>query len=86
VSTAATRYLGQLGATLGIALVGTVVTSGIAGNLLQRLPTTATDRQALAGALQHGFMAVLVFATLALLAACFLKDVPFVSSSGETER
>lgn len=87
VSTAATRYLGQLGATLGIALVGTVVTSSIAGNRLQRLPTTTTDRQALAGALQHGFVAVLVFALLALIAACFLKDVAFVPTSArETER
>ena len=87
VSTAATRYLGQLGATLGIALVGTVVTSSIALNLLQRLPTTVMGRQALAGALQHGFVAVLVFAALALIVACFLKDVPFVpTSAGETER
>jgi EmrB/QacA subfamily drug resistance transporter len=86
VSTAATRYLGQLGATLGIALVGTVVTSSMALNLLQRLPTTAMGRQTLAGALQHGFVAVLVFAVLALLASCFLRDVPFVpTSSGEME-
>jgi hypothetical protein len=34
VSTATTRYLGQLGATLGIAIVGTVVSSGISGTLL----------------------------------------------------
>ena len=81
VSTAATRYLGQLGATLGIAIVGTIVSSSIAGNLLHRLPTTTAERVALAGALQHGFVAVLVFALLALLAGFFLKDVPFVSSS-----
>ncbi len=81
VSTAATRYLGQLGATLGIAIVGTVVSSSIAGNLLHRLPTTTVERGVLAGALQHGFVAVLVFALIALVAAFFLKDVPFVSSS-----
>ncbi len=81
VSTAATRYLGQVGATLGIAIVGTVVSSSIAGNLLHRLPATAAERGVLAGALQHGFVAVLVFALIALLAAFFLKDVPFVSSS-----
>lgn len=81
VSTAATRYLGQVGATLGIALVGTVVSSSSAGNLLHHLPTTTEDRAALAGALQHGFVAVLVFALIALAAAFFLKDVPFVSSS-----
>jgi MFS family permease len=81
VSTAATRYLGQVGATLGIAIVGTVVSSSIAGSLLHRLPTSTAERGVLAGALQHGFMAVQVFALVALLAAFFLKDVPFVSSS-----
>src|SRR5579859_630773 len=83
VSTAATRYLGQVGATLGIALVGTVVSSSIAGNQLHHLPTTMADRAALAGALQHGFVAVLVFALIALVAAFFLKDVPFVPTSPE---
>ena len=79
VSTA--RYLGQVGATLDIAIVGTVVSSSIAGNLLHRLPTTTLERGVLAGALQHGFVAMLVFALLALAAAFFLKDVPFVSST-----
>jgi MFS family permease len=60
VSTAATRYLGQLGATLGIAIVGTVVSSSISGTLLHHLPTTTAEREALAGALQHGFVAILV--------------------------
>jgi EmrB/QacA subfamily drug resistance transporter len=81
VSTAATRYLGQLGATLGIAIVGTIVSGSIAGNLLHHLPTTTAEREVLAGALQHGFVAVLVFALIALVGAFFLKDVPFVSSS-----
>ena len=81
VSTAATRYLGQVGAALGIAIVGTVVSSSIAGNLLHRFPTTTAQRGVLAGALQHGFVVILVVALLALLASFFLKDVPFVSSS-----
>jgi hypothetical protein len=81
VSTAATRYLGQLGATLGIAIVGTVVSSSINGNLLHRLPATTADRAALAGALQHGFVAILVFALVALVTAFFLKDMPFVPTS-----
>ena len=86
VSTAATRYLGQVGATLGIAIVGTVVSSSITGSLLHRLPTTTADRATLSGALQHGFVAVLVFALIALLAAFFLKDMPFVpTSAGEAE-
>lgn len=62
VSTAATRYLGQVGTTLGIALVGTVVSSSSDSNLLHFLPATAAGRAALAGTLQHGFVAVLVFA------------------------
>ncbi|HZR43241.1 MAG TPA: MFS transporter [Ktedonobacteraceae bacterium] len=85
VSTAATRYLGQLGATLGIALVGTVVSSSISGNLLHRLPTTSVERWALSGALQHGFVAVLVFSVIALLTTVFLKDVPFVATSKSEE-
>ena len=89
VSTAASRYLGQLGATLGIAIVGTVVSSSSAGTLLHRLPTTTVEKEVLAGALQHGFVAVLVFAVIALVAAFFLKDVPFVPTSSreaESER
>jgi MFS family permease len=81
VSTAASRYLGQVGATLGIAIVGTVVSNSITGSLLHRLPVTTAEREVLAGALQHGFVAVLVFALFALLAAFFLKDVPFVPTS-----
>jgi EmrB/QacA subfamily drug resistance transporter len=84
VGTAATRYLGQLGATLGIAIVGTVVNSSVSSDLLRRLPTSKAGQFALAGALQHGFVAVLVFAVIALLVTFFLKDVPFVTaSSGE---
>ncbi|HEX6553069.1 MAG TPA: MFS transporter, partial [Ktedonobacteraceae bacterium] len=89
VSTAASRYLGQLGATLGIAIVGTVVSSSSAGTLLHRLPATTVEKEVLAGALQHGFVAVLVFAVIALVAAFFLKDVPFVPTSSreaESER
>ncbi len=74
VSTAGLRYLGQLGATLGIAIVGTVVTSAVSGNLMNHLPTSTASRQALSGALAHGFVAALVFALVALLATFFLKD------------
>lgn len=74
VGTAGLRYLGQLGATLGIAIVGTAVTSAVSGNLMSHLPTSAASRQALSGALTHGFVAVLVFALLALLATFLLKD------------
>lgn len=84
VSTAANRYLGQLGAILGIALVGSVVASSSSGNLLHRLPTTLKDRWALASALQHGFVAVLVFAVIALLATLLLKDVPFISTTSHS--
>jgi EmrB/QacA subfamily drug resistance transporter len=74
VSTAGLRYLGQLGATLGIAIVGTVVTSATSGNPMSHLPTSAASRQALSGALAHGFVAALVFALLAVLATFFLRD------------
>jgi EmrB/QacA subfamily drug resistance transporter len=76
VSTAALRYLGQAGASLGIAIVGAAVTSAISGNLLSHLPTTAASRLALSGALSRGFIAVLVFALISLVAAFLLKDLP----------
>jgi EmrB/QacA subfamily drug resistance transporter len=80
VSTAGLRYLGQLGATLGIAIVGTAVTSAVSGNLMSHLPTSAASRQALSGALTHGFVAVLIFALVALLATFFLRDKAIVSA------
>jgi EmrB/QacA subfamily drug resistance transporter len=88
VSTAAVRYLGQVGATLGIAIVGTAVTSGVSGDLMSRLPIDEAGRMALAGALQHGFLAVLAFAALALAAALFLKDGPILAAqrANEAER
>ena len=74
VSTAGLRYLGQLGASLGIAIVGTVVSSSVSGNLMHRLPTTAASKLALSAALQHGFLAVLIFALVALVGTFFLKE------------
>src|SRR5579884_377486 len=151
VGTAAVRYLGQLGATLGIAVVGTVVNGSLAGDLATRIPAStvqqltpagvkaATDTQVLINpqyhatvvrtaeniaarnaaeqvpvgpqhdqivasataqalqhvhqlldqvfatlklslmvALQHGFLVVLVFCIIALVATFFLKDIPMV--------
>lgn len=83
ISTASLRYLGQLGASLGIAIVGTIVSSSVSGNLMQHLPNDRAGKAALAGALQHGFIAVLIFAMLMLIAAFFLKDVPFVEEVSE---
>jgi EmrB/QacA subfamily drug resistance transporter len=76
VSTAAVRYLGQLGASLGIAVVGTVVASSSSGSLLSHLPGDATSKIALDDALRHGFSAVLVFALITLVVAFLLKDQP----------
>lgn len=76
VSTAAVRYLGQVGATLGIAIVGTLVTSATSGDLMSHLPSTPASKLALADALQHGFFAVLVFSLLLLVTAALLKDLP----------
>ena len=83
VSTAATRYLGQLGATLGIAIVGTVVNSAGSDILKQHLPTDQAGKLLLSGALQQAFITVLIFAVIALLATFFLKDRPFVTTSKE---
>lgn len=80
VGTASVRYVGQAGATLGIAIVGTVVSSGVSGSLASRLPSGQTGRLALSGALSHGFVAILVFALLALVAALSLRDTPAASA------
>ena len=85
VSTAALRYLGQLGASLGIAIVGTVITSSVSGDLMNHLPTTTASKTALSTALQHGFVAVLVFALIALAATFFLKDVALRATQEKLE-
>jgi len=82
VSTAGLRYLGQLGASLGIAIVGTVVTSSVSGVPMNHLPATTASKLALSAALQHGFLAVLVFALIALMAAFFLKEGRIKSTQG----
>ncbi|HYT42000.1 MAG TPA: hypothetical protein VEP90_06620, partial [Methylomirabilota bacterium] len=41
-------------------------------------------RLSLAVAIQHGFIAVLVFCGATILATFFLKDVPMSQQSGET--
>jgi MFS family permease len=75
VSTAGLRYLGQLGASLGIAIVGTIVTVSVSGNLVSsHLPTTLASKLALSTALQHGFLAALILALLAFVATFFLKE------------
>ena len=85
VSTAALRYLGQLGASLGIAIVGTVITSSVSGDLMNHLPTTTASKMALSAALQHGFVAVLIFALIALAATFFLKDVALRATQEKLE-
>lgn len=61
IGSAVVRYTGQIGSTLGIAIVGTVVNQSL--------------RVSLTIALRRGFLTVLVFCGAALLAACLLKDV-----------
>ncbi len=82
ISTAGLRYLGQLGASLGIAIVGTVVTGSVSSDLVKHLPTTTASKLALSAALQHGFLAVLVFALITLLATFFLKERLIVATQG----
>ena len=81
VGTGAVRYVGQAGATLGIAIVGTVVSSGVAGQMASHLPTGHAGKVALSGALSHGFVAILIFALLALVAALYLRDTPATDSA-----
>jgi len=149
VGTASVRYLGQLGAVLGVAIVGTVVNQTLANEIVKRIPARtvkqltpqglkfATNPQvlvnsqyhdtvvqtakgyaqriavaqvppgpqhdqiavsvaaqaaqqvlhllnqvfealrlSLAVAVQHGFIAILLFSVAALVATFFLKDVP----------
>src|SRR5947209_7239270 len=52
ISTAGLRYLGQLGASLCIAIVGTVVTGSVSGDLVKHLPTTTASKLALSAALR----------------------------------
>ena len=85
VSTAAVRYLGQAGATLGIAIVGTAVASASSGNLMSHLPSDPVSRLALADALQHGFSTVLIFALITLVAAFLLKNQPLKATRESTE-
>ncbi len=85
VSTASVRYLGQVGATLGIAVVGTAVASASSGNLMSHLPSNPATKLALASALQHGFSAVLVFALITLVAAFLLKDLPLKASQHDSK-
>lgn len=76
VGSAVVRYLGQLGSTLGVALVGAVVNQSLTSASRKTIETLAV-------ALQHGFLAILVFCAMALLAACFLKDTPSMQPSGK---
>lgn len=82
VASATVRYLGQLGSILGVALVGAVVSQSLTPDLVRQLPTIGGRplvealRLSLALAIQHGFLVILLLCGAALLAACFLKDVP----------
>jgi EmrB/QacA subfamily drug resistance transporter len=140
VGTGAVRYMGQLGAVLGVATVGTVVNQTLSNDILQRLPHSTVQqltpeglkfatspqvlvnpayrntvvhtaksyavahippgpqhnqiaaavgaqvqhllnqvfealRLSLAVATQHGFVTILVFSAIAILATFFLNDV-----------
>ncbi len=75
------RYLGQLGPTLGAVFIGIVVNSALAGNAFTSMPTTSAQRLALAGALQNGFLVILVLSVMALLITFFLKDAPITPES-----
>src|SRR6266566_7499061 len=44
IGTSAVRYLGQLGAVLGVAIVGTVVNNSLASDIASRLPATTVKQ------------------------------------------
>lgn len=150
VGTGAVRFLGQLGSVLGVAIVGSVVNSTLASDIVKRLPAQTVQRltpagvkfatnpqvlvnstyhdtvvqtaqsfavrsatanvppgpqhdqvaaqaihqtnillgqvfaalkESLAVAIQHGFIAVLIFSGATILAAFFLKDLPLTQRS-----
>ncbi|HKV57774.1 MAG TPA: MFS transporter [Ktedonobacteraceae bacterium] len=150
VGTGAVRFLGQLGGVLGVAIVGTVVNSTLASDIVKRLPAQTVQRltpagvkfatnpqvlvnptyhdtvvqtaqsfavraatanvppgpqhdaiaaqaihqtttllnqvfsalkESLAVAIQHGFIAVLIFSGATILATFFLKDLPLTQRS-----
>ncbi len=137
VGTGTITYLRALGQTLGVAIVGTVISNVLSSELTLHLPPTtlqaltpaelklATNpqtlinpnyrstltqvvqknvrnlartpqqtqqllqqifnvlRQALAVALQHGFISIFICSLGVLVAACFLKDVPMRKSQEE---
>lgn len=156
VGTAAVRFLGQIGAVLGVAVVGTIVNQTLTSDIANRVPAStvqqltpegfkfATNPQVLVNstyhdtvvhtaqrfavsnavthvppgpqhdqiaaqvaaqamqqvqhllnqvfealklsltvAIQHGFVTVLIFSVVAILATFFLKDVPMAQQSGE---
>jgi hypothetical protein len=82
VGTAAVRYLGQVGATLGVAIVGAAVTSGASADLLGQLPASQASIHALSAALRQGFLAVLAFAVIALATCFFLQDRAVTALAG----
>jgi MFS family permease len=76
IGTGMIRYLGQLGPTLGVALVGVVVNSALTAEGFTGLPTTVAGQMALAGALQTGLFVLLALGGAALVTSLFLKDAP----------
>ena len=49
IGTSAIRYLGQLGAVLGVAIVGTVVNNSLASDIANRIPASVANRLTPAG-------------------------------------
>jgi EmrB/QacA subfamily drug resistance transporter len=49
IGTSAIRYLGQLGAVLGVAIVGTVVNNSLASDITNRIPASVAQRLTPAG-------------------------------------
>jgi hypothetical protein len=88
-ATALTQFSRQMGATLGVTIMGTIVNAGLPagarggeGVAIHRLPPGL--REALAGALQPAFLAATVVAVLVwVIALLGVKEVPLRTSIDE---
>jgi EmrB/QacA subfamily drug resistance transporter len=74
VATAAVNYLRQLGQTLGVAVMATVITTVLAGRLPTEMAAQTASRLTMTDALQWGYGALLIFCGVIIVTCCFLKD------------
>ena len=84
VATAAVNYLRQLGQTLGVAVMATVITTVLAGRLPTEMVTQTASRLAMTHALQWGYGALLIFCGVIIVTCCFLKDPSMIPPASDS--